>query len=196
MAETQDKILDSAERLIQSRGYSAISYQDISNEVGIRKASIHYYYSSKEDLVVALVKRYRQKLMQIMDRSAAARGEDAVGLLADYFAIYLIFEDMPDRVCLCGSLAGEYPALPEAAQLEVDEFFADHQAWLERVISTGQQQKLFHAETSAPVLAGWVLSALQGALLVGRATGAFQRMHETQAMLRGALLVDRLAPVA
>ena len=64
MPDTQDQILDSAERLIQSQGYSAISYQDISNQVGIRKASIHYYFPSKGDLAAAVVKRYRQKLKE------------------------------------------------------------------------------------------------------------------------------------
>lgn len=188
MPDTQDKILDSAERLIQSRGYSAISYQDISNEVGIRKASIHYYYPSKEDLVVALVSRYRKKLARIMDHSFNARAGDACGLLDDYFAIYLTFENAADRVCLCGSLAGEYPVLPRQAQVEVDGFFADHQRWLEQVICSGQAGGFFKDNEAADVLAGWVLSGLQGALIVGRATRAFERVREAQLMLKQALL--------
>jgi len=45
--------VDLAEALIQSRGYSAFSYQDISDRLGIRKASIHYHFPSKTDLGVA-----------------------------------------------------------------------------------------------------------------------------------------------
>ncbi len=187
MPQTEDKILDSAERLIQSRGYSAISYQDVSNEVGIRKASIHYYFPAKEDLVVALVKRYRLKLQNIMDSSFENCPDDAVALLNDYFAIYLSFENAPDRVCLCGSLAGEYPALPAKVQLEVDGFFAVHQAWLSRLITDGQAQGRFKNNLAPDLLAGWVLSSLQGALIVGRATSAIERVRETQALLAQSL---------
>ena len=50
---TAEDILDRAEALIQTRGYSAFSYQDISDTLGIRKASIHYHFPSKTDLGVA-----------------------------------------------------------------------------------------------------------------------------------------------
>ena len=40
-SETAEQILDLAETLIQTRGYSAFSYQDIADALGIRKASIH-----------------------------------------------------------------------------------------------------------------------------------------------------------
>ena len=187
MPDTQNQILDSAERLIQSQGYSAISYQDISNQVGIRKASIHYYFPSKGDLAAAVVKRYRQKLKEIMDDSMTTRKSDAWGLLDDYFAIYLSFEPEPERICLCGALAGEYPVLPKKAQEEVDGFFYDHQIWIRKVIEMGQENNMITDDQRADYLAGWVLSTLQGALIVGRATQSFERVHEAQEMLRRAL---------
>ena len=57
-SETAEQILDLAETLIQTRGYSAFSYQDIADSLGIRKASIHYHFPSKSDLGVAVVDRY------------------------------------------------------------------------------------------------------------------------------------------
>ena len=57
-SETAGQILDLAETLIQTRGYSAFSYQDIADSLGIRKASIHYHFPSKADLGVAVVDRY------------------------------------------------------------------------------------------------------------------------------------------
>ena len=57
-SETAEQILDLAETLIQTRGYSAFSYQDIADALGIRKASIHYHFPSKADLGVAVINRY------------------------------------------------------------------------------------------------------------------------------------------
>lgn len=187
MADTENQILDSAEHLIQSQGYSAISYQDISNEVGIRKASIHYYFPSKGDLAAAVVQRYRNTLDELMKQSMIDRGDDAWGLLNDYFAIYLIFETNPDRICLCGSLAGDYTVLPKHAQEQVDGFFLDHQSWLKTIFERGQATNVINSKEDPSNLAGWVLSTLQGALIVGRATEAFERVHEAQDMLRRSL---------
>jgi len=54
---TRKRILDIAEKLILTRGYNGFSYQDISETIGIRKASIHYHYPLKENLV----ERYTRK---------------------------------------------------------------------------------------------------------------------------------------
>ena len=60
LPNTSDEILASARNLIMSGGYNGFSYADISEVVGIRKASIHHHFPSKVDLVRELVKRYRE----------------------------------------------------------------------------------------------------------------------------------------
>ncbi|NEP24379.1 TetR/AcrR family transcriptional regulator, partial [Moorena sp. SIO3I6] len=60
--KTAQQILDVAQSMVRNRGYSAFSYADISKEIGIRKASIHYHFPSKDDLVKELVKRYQKNL--------------------------------------------------------------------------------------------------------------------------------------
>jgi len=40
---TADRVLDIAEALVQTRGYNAFSYADISRAVGVRKASLHHH---------------------------------------------------------------------------------------------------------------------------------------------------------
>ena len=56
LPNTSDEILASARNLIMSGGYNGFSYADISEVVGIRKASIHHHFPSKVDLVRELVK--------------------------------------------------------------------------------------------------------------------------------------------
>ena len=60
LSTTSDQILASARSFIISGGYSGFSYADISEVVGIRKASIHHHFPSKVDLVRTLVTRYRE----------------------------------------------------------------------------------------------------------------------------------------
>ena len=41
--------------LVRQRGFDSFSYKDLSDQLGIRKASIHHHFPSKEDLGVALI---------------------------------------------------------------------------------------------------------------------------------------------
>ena len=54
---TAGKILDVAEHFMQTRGFNDFSYRDIQNEVGVKTSSIHYYFPTKQDLVIHLIDR-------------------------------------------------------------------------------------------------------------------------------------------
>jgi hypothetical protein len=45
--DTRTAIMDAAQDLIQRMGANAMSYQHISDAVGIRKASIHYHFAAE-----------------------------------------------------------------------------------------------------------------------------------------------------
>jgi AcrR family transcriptional regulator len=55
ITDTKTKLLNCAQDLIQRVGINAMSYNDISKAVGIKKASIHYYFPKKDDLINELL---------------------------------------------------------------------------------------------------------------------------------------------
>jgi AcrR family transcriptional regulator len=57
MTETQEKILDTAEKLIGEQGYAATSLRQIITKAGVNLAAVHYHFGSKEDLLAAVVTR-------------------------------------------------------------------------------------------------------------------------------------------
>lgn len=57
MTETQDKILDTAERLFGEYGYAGTSLRQIIAEAGVNLAAIHYHFGNKEELLDRLVMR-------------------------------------------------------------------------------------------------------------------------------------------
>ncbi|MBV9920500.1 MAG: helix-turn-helix transcriptional regulator, partial [Pseudonocardia sp.] len=44
---TRVRILDTAERMLQVRGYNGFSYGDVAGELGITRAALHYHFKGK-----------------------------------------------------------------------------------------------------------------------------------------------------
>lgn len=62
----QDAILDAASELMASKGYNAMTMDDIANLVGISKATLYQHFSSKHDLVICVACRTSDRCYQRM----------------------------------------------------------------------------------------------------------------------------------
>ncbi|MBA4173403.1 MAG: TetR/AcrR family transcriptional regulator [Hyphomicrobium sp.] len=175
---TSDQILDIAEHLIQTRGYSAFSYQDVAVALDIRKASIHYHFRSKSDLGIAVVDRYAAKFSAALATIAHDPSKSSMAILDHYISPYMEFAKSTDKVCLCGALAGEMMALPPEIRLRVEAFFIEHHAWLASILKRGVDRGEFHLSAKPGKMARLVFGALQGALLVKRTTGDASQLKD------------------
>lgn len=180
MKETAQQILEVAQELVRRRGYSSFSFADISAQVGIRKASIHYHFSSKEELTRTLAKQYRmtfqQKLKQIALSSSAPETQ-----LREFLSLYRQGLNQ-SQMCLCGILAAEMAVLPTSVQAEVRTFFAETQTWLQTLIQAGASTGCLQPRLSPEDEASLLLASVQGAQLIARASEAseltFDRIAE------------------
>src|SRR5690349_9020865 len=107
---TAERILDTAERLVQLRGFNGFSYADVASELEITKASLHYHFRGKGELGEALIVRYGDRFVDALAEIDAGPG-DAQARLRAYTQLYgrVLREH---RMCLCGMLAAEYQTLP------------------------------------------------------------------------------------
>jgi TetR/AcrR family transcriptional regulator, transcriptional repressor for nem operon len=183
-SDTAEQILDLAETLIQTRGYSAFSYQDIADSLGIRKASIHYHFPSKTELGIAVVDRYIARFDAGLTAIAGEQSQSSMTMLDFYVQPYLQFAGTPDRVCLSGALAGEMLALPPELRERVDHFFRTHQGWLTKILKRGVASGEFRLPAPAPKVARYIFAALQGALLVKRTTDDPSQLNDVISVMK------------
>lgn len=162
--DTRERLLNEAEALIRTRGYAAFSYADLSERVGIRKASIHHHFPTKAELGAALIDGYLVKfenaLQSILDdeKSASKR----LHRYADFFV-----QSMRDGMLpLCGALSAEMSVLPELMQERVRYFFKLHLKWLEGVVRAGVAAEELRGDIDEKRAATLLLSTLEGASLV------------------------------
>ena len=169
----RDGILDTAEKLIQHRGFNAFSYADIAAEIGISTASLHYHFASKAELGRALIARYAARFTDELAR-IDARLPDARARLEAYADLYEgVLQE--GRFCLCGMLAAEYDTLPKPMRDAVIGFFDQNEAWLTHVLEMGQKQGILDFTSPPADVARMIMSGLEGAMLVARPYGEVAR---------------------
>ncbi len=185
--DTRTAILDLAEELVRSRSFNAFSYQDLADGIGIRKASIHYHFQTKEDLGVALVERLRRQAIAwasvLVERNATP---------LEKLDAYLDFQaqncSSDGLICPQGVLGAEYNALPSRVQESYVEFLEQIQTWLASLLRKGQEQGVFMDDVPPEDQAALIQSAIQGALQLSRASGKQQRFEAVAKGLRDHVL--------
>lgn len=162
--DTKSALLSEAETLIRTVGYAAFSYADLSERVGIRKASIHHHFPTKEDLGTALIDTYLVRFIAELEALAARSVSPKRKLLVygDLFAASLQDGQMP----LCGALAADAAYLPVSMQQRVKKFFELHLTWLEKVLAAAIAAGEIEDGQSPKGCALLLLSTLQGASVV------------------------------
>lgn len=90
--KTLEQILEAAEFIFAAKGFAATRMADIADEVGIRRASLVYYFKDKQELYDAVLKRVFGGLFERARQAfqqpgpLAARVEETVKTWVDYVA--------------------------------------------------------------------------------------------------------------
>src|SRR5699024_778729 len=62
--ERRNEIVDVAEKLFKSKGYAHTTIEAIIQEIGVAKGTFYYHFSSKEDVMHAVVMRIVERIVQ------------------------------------------------------------------------------------------------------------------------------------
>ena len=161
-----DQILDLAQSLIQTRGYNAMSYRHLADEIGIKTSSIHYYFPAKEDLGRALMARYREAIKGALAQIDSDTNDPSLKI--ERYAELFANSVRSGCICLGGMLATDLMTLPQGVQTEVKKFFSENEAWLSSVLNAGRKSGQFTFEGSPKNKAETIFSALEGAMIAAR----------------------------
>lgn len=177
--DTKTLILDVAQDLIQRLGVNGMSYKDISEAVGIRKASVHTHFPKKDDLLVALLERYSDRFLRVIDGIWASSDGSEVKLRR-YCSLFeaTLSSGCQDKACLCAMLGAELATLKSPAVEGVRQFYQANESRLATLLAAGQEDGSFCFAGTPQVMAALVFSLLEGGMLVARVEGGAPRFHQ------------------
>lgn len=163
--ESRDRILDTTEQLIARHGFSATSISMISKASGLPGSSIYWHFSSKEELLVAVVERGANRWLQ--ERPSWDTFEDLDDFLA---AIGAGIEPQPQFSQILFQLILESPeSAPAEARQRVCDLWCAVRADLEPVMT--RYFDLGHGARDralAKRLASVVMVWFDGVIIAGR----------------------------
>lgn len=164
----REELLVAASTLVQRVGVNGFSYGALADELGISAPSIHHHFRTKDDLIAAVVARYRVDFAAHVSEIGADETLDAVERVVAFAAL---FDATSTRasMCLCGSVASDWATVGNAARTAVHAFFADQITWLadrlDDAVIAGQLALTGSSDEGARVL----LAMLEGSMLLARA---------------------------
>ncbi|MFT5277692.1 MAG: TetR/AcrR family transcriptional repressor of nem operon [Glaciecola sp.] len=161
----REALLNAAEHKARIGGYSNFSFRELANEVGIKSASVHYHFPTKEDLGAELAKRYTENFL-----SALGDPDELVKLSQDPIEHYVgkfrhaLIADQ--KMCLCGLFGAESDALPNKVKLHTKAFFLKNIQWLQKAIE--KREGANTTPVKARNKAVFILSLLQGSMMLSK----------------------------
>ncbi|MDR5736692.1 MULTISPECIES: TetR/AcrR family transcriptional regulator [unclassified Caballeronia] len=178
----RESLLDHAQTIMMTRGYNGFSYRDLSELVGVKTSSIHYYFPTKEDLALEAVNAYSADVMSsiyAIDSSAPAEKK-----LDRYTRLFGRIIGDGKQICLCGMLASDIESLPESVRHAVQAFFRANENWLAKVLAEGEAQGTLDAHGKPETTARALYAAFQGSLLTCRLFQTRARLEEVAGTVR------------
>jgi TetR/AcrR family transcriptional repressor of nem operon len=162
-ANSREAILAVARKFAQAHGYNGLNFRDLAEGVGIKSASIYYYFPSKADLGAAVAKRYWEDTAVALE-AMLAEAADPLSCLHKYSDIFRKSLEGGNRLCLCSFMAAEYDDLPTEVKKEVQTFADVNVAWLSRVLIDAAVVSSEESERRALA----IFAAVAGAQLMAR----------------------------
>lgn len=180
----REQILEHAITLMMVRGYNGFSYRDLSALIGVKTSSIHYYFPSKDDLVLEAVNAYSSEVMQAVQSLDPALAADVK--LAKYGKMFGRVLGDGEQICLCGMLAADIASLPQNVRLAVQAFFKANESWLAKVLAQGVREETVAVAGKPEHAARAIFAAFQGSVITSRLFHTKSRLEDIETLWRTA----------
>ncbi len=180
----EDTILDAASELVFTKGYNAMTMDDVSNLVGISKATLYQHFASKHDLLVSVACRTSDRAFENMSSvSNLENPRERAEALIDRIVADRFGSDSPPFIEAVGELTEILSADHPYAQKERRniEFVAG-------VLEDVKKAKAMPHSLSIPVAVHVLMSALRSTDLLKSITDGTLSQAEVSASLKQMVL--------
>ncbi len=163
--DTKKEALEMAKNYLQTLGFNGFSFQTIADALGIRKASLHYYFASKEDLGIALLKDYETAHNNWCEKVKDLSSKEK---LEKFSRIFTKMGENDWLVCPTGVLSTDFNTLPAKMRKKLKDFHLMQREWVIETLDQGKKERTIKSNLDTKATADWIMSTMQGGVQLAR----------------------------
>lgn len=187
---TRDHILACGGAIVHHKGYTATGLQEILQAAGVPKGSFYFYFKSKEDFGLALVEYYQnwfaEQVRPILKNTTLPPLERLAGFFR-WFQQYFADEGYI-KGCPIGNLIQEMGDVNPLFREKLNASLTNLIRFVTGLLEEAQAKGQLSDQVDAEAMAGFIISAWQGALIRMKAVAGPQPLDNFQTMVFEVLL--------
>lgn len=162
---TRDKLLEEGLRIVQSKSYAGLAFDELAVRVGIRKASIYHHFADKETFGVELLNASCEDIEAFLSAQAEPSAREQ---LAAYVKAMGAAIGAGERLCPGLAMTANWGALPESVKSGVQRLADVHLQGLQAIFEKAAVDGSLASGPEPQMQAQMLLCAVQGALVLSR----------------------------
>ncbi|MEO7529791.1 MAG: TetR/AcrR family transcriptional regulator [Sediminibacterium sp.] len=167
--DTKEEIIRIGKELIKLYGYNAFSYADISSQLNMKNAAVHYHFRGKEDLLAGILDNYINDY-SLLGKHLQASGLSAMQKLEKFIERYSQLVDS-NSICIIGSVAADYNTLPESVKEKTSDLIEMVMNLVEKTLQEGKRSGELSFSESSRTQALLIMTNLAAGVQLARISG-------------------------
>ncbi|KQV97817.1 hypothetical protein ASC98_10945 [Rhizobacter sp. Root1238] len=152
-------------RIVQSKSYAGLAFDELAERVGIRKASIYHHFADKETFGVEILNATCEEIGNFFDSQAEPT---ARGRLVAYVESMGAVIGAGERLCPGLAMTANWGALPTRVRSGLERLAEVHLQGIRRIFERGIADGSLLSSADSELRAQMLVSAVQGALMLAR----------------------------
>ena len=167
----RERLLDTAQKLMRSKGYVATTIDEICAAAGVTKGAFFHYFTDKQDLGKAALTGFMAAQQRRVQKAALAPDADPLKRVYGYvdFAIKLSRDPASRQGCLLGNFAQELSDTHHEIRDLCAQHFSQWAEMLRRDLDAAKTRHAPRARFDTASLADHFIAVFEGALIMGKA---------------------------
>jgi AcrR family transcriptional regulator len=189
--DKKTKILIAATKIFSSAGYENASVDDIVEKAGVAKGTFYYYFKSKEDVFISLIRTGIEQLSEFMRQESAKHDKPEMKVTSIIESQYKFFAKNKDICKILLSEIWQFESKWKQKYIPRRDQYIDA---MKSAIEYGQSKNIFDSSIDSLIASTAIFGMVATSALDVAVSGekSFQKAEEmvTKIALSGLLLPD------
>jgi TetR/AcrR family transcriptional regulator, transcriptional repressor for nem operon len=169
---TRQKLLDAAQELMLTKGYTATSVDDVCTAAGLTKGSFFHYFEGKEDLGKVVAERFYAGMRDGVESAPFRKKQDPLDRVMGFvdFLIERSRHPAAQKGCLLGTFVQELAETHPKIRSVCAACFEEQTEFLKKDLEEAKAKYAPRARWSPESLARHLIAVVQGSIILAKAS--------------------------